>query len=235
MLSIKSTPAWFKFPKTIETFARIDLETKFSISSRTKDNKYSVACLSGKEVNRYVVNNYYYIVPTLEGIDYKSDIFSNENLLVKRIATKPEATIIESETLSFNTLYSIYDLKFNSKKSLLIILNSKLIHFYYELVFNLGMNLTTQITVEYLKQIPVPKIENQDQANFLESIKNAIGDVSSSQKKSAELTKQFELGIENDLTKVMINQQLASIGFQMTLNVRNKVLSAYKDIMNMPV
>ena len=80
-----------------------------------------------------------------------------------------------------------------------------------------------------------PKIENQDQANFLESIKNAIGDVSSSQKKSAELTKQFELGIENDLTKVMINQQLASIGFQMTLNVRNKVLSAYKDIKNMPV
>ncbi len=80
-----------------------------------------------------------------------------------------------------------------------------------------------------------PKIENQDQANFLESIKNAIGDVSNSQMKSAELTKQFELGIENDLTKVMINQQLASIGFQMTLNVRNKVLSAYKDIMNMPV
>ena len=50
-----------------------------------------------------------------------------------------------------------------------------------------------------------------------------------------ELTKNFELGLENDLTKVMINQQLASLGFQMTLNVRNKVLSAYKDIMNMPV
>ena len=53
--------------------------------------------------------------------------------------------------------------------------------------------------------------------------------------KSAELTKNFELGIENDLTKVMIQQQLAGLGFQMTLNVRNKVLSAYKDIMNMPV
>jgi len=34
---------------------------------------------------------------------------------------------------------------------------------------------------------------------------------------------------------VMIQQQLSSLGFQMTLNVRNKVLSAYKDIMNMPV
>ena len=49
------------------------------------------------------------------------------------------------------------------------------------------------------------------------------------------MTKNFELGLENDLTKVMINQQLASLGFQMTLNVRNKVLTAYKDIMNMPV
>ena len=45
----------------------------------------------------------------------------------------------------------------------------------------------------------------------------------------------FELGIENDLTKVMINQQISSLGFQLTLNTRNKVLSAYKDIMSMPV
>ena len=80
-----------------------------------------------------------------------------------------------------------------------------------------------------------PKIDEQKDQDFLESIKNAIGDVSDSQLKSAELTKNFELGLENDLTKVMINQQLASLGFQMTLNVRNKVLSAYKDIMNMPV
>ena len=63
----------------------------------------------------------------------------------------------------------------------------------------------------------------------------AIFQVSENQTKSAELTKKYELGIENDLTKVMINQQMASLGFQMTLNVRNKVLSAYKDIMNMPV
>ena len=80
-----------------------------------------------------------------------------------------------------------------------------------------------------------PKIDDQKEADFLNSIKNAIDDVSSNQLKSAELTKNFELGLENDLTKVMINQQMASLGFQMTLNVRNKVLSAYKDIMNMPV
>ena len=80
-----------------------------------------------------------------------------------------------------------------------------------------------------------PKIEQQNDADFPQSIKNAIDEVSENQTKSAELTKKYELGIENDLTKVMINQQMASLGFQMTLNVRNKVLSAYKDIMNMPV
>ena len=51
----------------------------------------------------------------------------------------------------------------------------------------------------------------------------------------AQTTRNFELGIENDLTKVMINQQISSLGFQLTLNTRNKVLSAYKDIMSMPV
>tara|TARA_Y100001954_G_scaffold73732_1_gene80767 strand:- start:171 stop:515 length:345 start_codon:yes stop_codon:yes gene_type:complete len=80
-----------------------------------------------------------------------------------------------------------------------------------------------------------PKIDEQKDNDFLASIKSAIDDVSNEQLKSAKLTKNFELGLENDLTKVMINQQLASLGFQMTLNVRNKVLTAYKDIMNMPV
>ena len=106
---------------------------------------------------------------------------------------------------------------------------------------NLKPNLNSINNQEQIKKIQedvvgiTPKIaENQDK-NFLESIKNAIDEVSETQQKSATLTKNFELGLENDLTKVMIQQQLASLGFQMTMNVRNKVLSAYKDIMNMPV
>ena len=52
---------------------------------------------------------------------------------------------------------------------------------------------------------------------------------------SANITKDFELGRETDLSKVMVQQQVSSLGFQLTLNVRNKLLGAYKDIMNMPV
>ena len=60
-------------------------------------------------------------------------------------------------------------------------------------------------------------------------------DVAKAQNSAAELAKNFELGTENDLAKVMVSQQVSSLAFQLTLNVRNKALSAYKDIMNMPV
>ena len=44
-----------------------------------------------------------------------------------------------------------------------------------------------------------------------------------------------ELGKTGDLASVMVDQQISSLGFQFALNVRNKALSAYRDIMNMPV
>ena len=71
--------------------------------------------------------------------------------------------------------------------------------------------------------------------DFSKKINDAIKSVADSQNKASEITKDYELGKETDLTKVIMQQQISSIAFQMTLNVRNKVLSSYKDIMNMPV
>ncbi len=45
----------------------------------------------------------------------------------------------------------------------------------------------------------------------------------------------FERGDTTDIAAVMLAKQQASIGFETTLQVRNKLLSAYKDIMSMPV
>ena len=71
--------------------------------------------------------------------------------------------------------------------------------------------------------------------DFSKKISDAINSVADSQNKASKITKDYELGKETDLTKVIMQQQISSIAFQMTLNVRNKVLSSYKDIMNMPV
>ena len=78
-------------------------------------------------------------------------------------------------------------------------------------------------------------LDNESSVDFSSKIHDAIKEVADSQAKANQITKDYELGKETDLTKVVMQQQVANIAFQLTLNVRNKVLSSYKDIMNMPV
>ena len=78
-------------------------------------------------------------------------------------------------------------------------------------------------------------LDNKNSIDFGSKINDAIKEVADSQTKANQITKDYELGKETDLTKVVMQQQVANIAFQLTLNVRNKVLSSYKDIMNMPV
>lgn len=53
--------------------------------------------------------------------------------------------------------------------------------------------------------------------------------------RAGALTVAYERGEETDIAKVMLARQESSIAFEATLQVRNKILSAYKDIMSMPV
>ena len=74
-----------------------------------------------------------------------------------------------------------------------------------------------------------------DSPEFSQRLVNGLKSVASAQNEAAALATAFEVGTEQNLAKVMIAQQVSSLGFQLTLNVRNKALSAYIDIMNMPV
>ena len=71
--------------------------------------------------------------------------------------------------------------------------------------------------------------------SFVQRLEDGLKQVADTQQNAATLAQNYELGLENDLAKVMVGQQVSSLAFQLTLNVRNKALSAYKDIMNMPV
>ena len=78
-------------------------------------------------------------------------------------------------------------------------------------------------------------LEPKQTENFGNQIKDALDSVANAQESSKTLAQNYELGKEHDLTKGMVSQNISSLAFQMTLNVRNKMLNAYKDIMNMPV
>jgi flagellar hook-basal body complex protein FliE len=71
---------------------------------------------------------------------------------------------------------------------------------------------------------------------FTDMFKQAVNQVNDLQQNSATLTKAYQAGDPQvDLTEVMIASQKSSIGFQALLQVRNRVVKAYEDIMKMPV
>jgi flagellar hook-basal body complex protein FliE len=73
------------------------------------------------------------------------------------------------------------------------------------------------------------------EGGFGDAMKTALTQVNSMQAQSSAMTEAYERGEVTDIAQVMLARQQSSIGFEATLQVRNKLLSAYKDIMSMPV
>ncbi len=72
--------------------------------------------------------------------------------------------------------------------------------------------------------------------NFADALKTTLDKVSDSQNKADALGQAFSAGDDKvSLSDVMISMQKANIGFQATVQVRNKLVSAYHEIMNMQV
>ena len=71
--------------------------------------------------------------------------------------------------------------------------------------------------------------------SFADSMTQALQQVNGQQQDAARLSDSYERGETVDIARVMLARQTAQVGFEATLQVRNKLLSAYKDIMNMPV
>jgi len=70
--------------------------------------------------------------------------------------------------------------------------------------------------------------------SFASALKASLDAVSDAQAGAASQAKAFELGAPDvSLNDVMIDMQKANIGFQMSLQVRNKLVSAYSEIMGM--
>ena len=71
--------------------------------------------------------------------------------------------------------------------------------------------------------------------SFASALEDALNSVNEGQVRAGQASEAYERGETIDIAKVMLARQEASVGFEATLQVRNKLLSAYKDIMSMPV
>lgn len=77
---------------------------------------------------------------------------------------------------------------------------------------------------------------NTTKADFSSLLESSIAKVNSIQGEAQSMKASYEMGAEGlDLAQVMISSQKASLAFEAMTQVRNKFLTAYQEVMNMPV
>ena len=89
-----------------------------------------------------------------------------------------------------------------------------------------GVNLTPD---------SVADTTSKDKVGFGAAVKGALNQVNSLQQASEAQKVSYELGQTDSLPNVVLSMQKASLAFEATVQVRNKVLKAYEEILNMPV
>jgi len=91
--------------------------------------------------------------------------------------------------------------------------------------------------IDYL-QPSVTQVETPN-GNFTSNLIDALGDTMKSvndlQGASVDAQNRYQMGEDIPLTDVVLRMQKASLALEATIQIRNKVLTAYQEIMNMPV
>lgn len=82
----------------------------------------------------------------------------------------------------------------------------------------------------------LPETNQVNRPDFSQLLTESINKVNELQQESKEMKTAFEMGDPNvDIPEVMIAVQKASLSFEAITEVRNKLLSAYQEVMNMQV
>ncbi|MEO8314471.1 MAG: flagellar hook-basal body complex protein FliE [Pseudomonadota bacterium] len=79
-------------------------------------------------------------------------------------------------------------------------------------------------------------VHGTPQVSFASVLKQGLDRVNESQNVATDLATRFERGDPGvELSQVMIESQKATVALRATVEVRNRLVSAYQDIMNMPI
>lgn len=96
--------------------------------------------------------------------------------------------------------------------------------------------LHTQTQLRPATPAPAGPAESGQAAGFQRLLTQALDRVNISQTETSRLQQSFERGDPNtDLASVMLASARAQVQFRATVEVRNRLVAAYQDIMNMPL
>ncbi|NOT85317.1 MAG: flagellar hook-basal body complex protein FliE [Methylococcaceae bacterium] len=100
------------------------------------------------------------------------------------------------------------------------------------------MNIDQVLMQMRKMSVPATNATENSESNsgFASILKQSIDGVNTHQQTAGKLSQAFETGdADISLAEVMIASQKADVSFQAMVQVRNKLVDAYKDIMNMPL
>ncbi|KMM36571.1 flagellar hook-basal body complex protein FliE [Guptibacillus hwajinpoensis] len=94
-------------------------------------------------------------------------------------------------------------------------------------------------TINALQQLPAlqqqkPAVSSGEAtADFGQMLQDAIKQVNNNQVQSEQMTNKLVTGEVQDVHEVMLASQKASLSLNLTVEVRNKVIESYQEIMRM--
>lgn len=82
----------------------------------------------------------------------------------------------------------------------------------------------------------LPQVETAARPDFSQILSDSINQVNNLQQEASEMKTSYAIGDGTaDIAEVMVAAQKASLSFEAATEVRNKLLTAYQEVMNMQV
>jgi hypothetical protein len=153
---------------------KANLETR-NLISKFETDIHTVPILTGDDFNKYKIESCHYFDDSINFRSKKNkEIYKSPKLVLQKIKSFPCATYDNNHLLTTQNVYNLTLIKKHEKKSdlllyILAILNSSLLHWFYESQFNLGSKFTNAISIKNLKRLPIPPPE-QNEENYLKIV-----------------------------------------------------------------
>ena len=188
-----------KLEKFVEFYRGVEFGFKsdFVFDSKLEQDFKPLIC--GGNVNRYCINfeNKYIKFDFQNQSIYKNiEIYENEKILVRRIGNRIISVYDNVNLVNVCDVYNllIKDVENFSLKYILVLLNSKLISYYYNIKFKSVKILFPKIPIQNLKQVPIPNIPLQDQQPFIAKADQML----SLNKKLQEVSGKFQRNLTRE-------------------------------------
>lgn len=96
------------------------------------------------------------------------------------------------------------------------------------------INISNNIKPDILSQ-PLKINESEPAESFGEILENSISEVNMRQIEADNASRELAVGNNKDIHQTMISLEKADISFQLMMQVRNKIVAAYEEIMHMQI